>query len=172
MACRGVFFAIDKKTAKRLRKISRSLIVDYVQEKIEEVYFDKHVNRVAETDKAWDAIQRAFSESLLEFAPTTGAYPANAIILGGEILYGNREGEDDYIISLKAPDMVSDICGFLSTLNEERFRTLYFKIDAEKYDFSVDEQDFEYTWEWLDGTRDFWKNAAKNELYVIFTVDL
>jgi len=145
MACRGVFFAIDEETARHLKSIPRTTIVDYVQEAIEEVYFNEHMECVAEIDKAWDATQRAFSESLLEFAPTTGIYPTNSIVLGGEVLYGNEDGEQDYIISLKTPSMVSDIQHFLSTLNKEQFGTLYFTIDEEKYGFAVDEQDFEYS---------------------------
>jgi hypothetical protein len=171
MACRGVFFAIDENTTRFLENMSRATIVEYIENEIEEVYFDKYREKVAETDKAWDAIQRAFSEGELEFAPTTGIYPANSIVLGGKILYGDKEREGDYIVSLKTPEMVSDIYSFLSALEKEQFRADYLKIDKENYGFEVDEQDFEYTWNWLVGTLDFWKNAANERLFVLFTVD-
>ena len=169
MSCRGVFFAIDDKTVETLRKMKKSDIVEYVQENIEEVYFEEFEHQVAEIDKAWDAIQRAFSES--ELNPEKGSYPSNLIILGGEILYGLKEKEDDYIITLKNPAEVTDIYNFLSGLNKSTFKELYFKIDKDKYGFDVDEQDFEYTWTWLSGTIDFWMNSSNKKLSVIFTVD-
>jgi hypothetical protein len=171
MSCLGVFFGIDEKTAQSLEEIKRTDIVNYVRQNIEEVYFEKYENQVAEIDKAWDAVQRALSENEFEPGIVKGTYPSNMIVLGGKILYGDKNGEDDYIISLKNPVEVSDIYKFLSELHKSRFRELYFQIDEETYGFDVDEQDFEYTWEWLEGTVDFWKNAADKKLSVIFTVD-
>jgi hypothetical protein len=171
MACRGVFFAIDEKTVQTLKNEMRSSIVGYIQEEIEEVYFADLKTQVAEIDKAWDAIHRAFSESELEFEPTTGTYPSNMIIMGGEALYGDSDKEDDYIITLKNPSVVADIYIFLSKLTEAEFRAMYFKIDEAKYEFPTDEQDFKYTWDWLIGTIDFWKNASEKNLAVIFNVD-
>jgi hypothetical protein len=33
------------------------------------------------------------------------------------------------------------------------------------------EQDFEYTWEWFVGLREFWQRAAAENRAVLFTVD-
>ena len=173
MSCLGVFFGIDEKTVQILKEMDRSDIVEYVQEDIEEIYFttEQHINPCVEVDKAWDAIQRAFSEGECDLANVRGSYPSNMIILGGEILYGDKEKEDDYIISLKNPTEVIDVYKFLSELSEAEFRELYFKIDTEKYGFDVDEQDFEYTWTWLSGTVPFWKCVSEKNISVIFTVD-
>lgn len=171
MACRGVFFALDEKAVQLLKSEKRSDIVEYLQENIEEVYFADYPSQVAEIDKAWDAAQRAFSESELDFIPTTGTYPGNIIVLGGEVLYGDNDEESGYIITLKTPTEVADICHFLSNLSEAEFRELYFKIDADKYEFGVDEQDFKYTWDWLIDTLKFWKSAAEKKQWVIFSVD-
>ena len=171
MACLGVFFAIDEKTVQTLKSMDRASIVEYVQVEIEEVYFAEHGEQVAETNKAWDAIQRAFSESECDVCVIKGVYPSNMIVLGGEILYGDKDGEEDYIISLKNPAQVADIYKFLSELSKSQFEKLYFEIDKEKYGFDVDEQDFENTWDWLSDTIGFWKNAADKKLSVIFTVD-
>ena len=35
----------------------------------------------------------------------------------------------------------------------------------------LDEEDFEYTWENLEYSLDFWKRAAEEKRYVLFTVD-
>ena len=171
MSCLGVFFAIDEKTVQTLKNEQRANIVDYIKDELEETYFENPELLLAETDKAWDAIHRAFSESELEFEPATGIYPSNMIIMGGEVLYGDNDKEDDYIITLKNPLVVRDIYKFLSKLTEAEFRTMYFKIDESKYGFPVDEQDFKYTWNWLAGTIDFWKNASEKNLLVVFTVD-
>ena len=171
MSCLGVFFAIDKETVQDLKKEKRSNLVDFMQENIEEVYFTERKAQLSEVDKAWDAIQRAFGGGELEWKPSGGAYPANIIVLGGEILYGDNDNEDDYIISLKNPAEVADIYKFLSELQEPEFREHYFKIDQDKYWFGGGDDDFEYTWYWLSGTVDFWKNAAEQNLSVIFTVD-
>jgi len=171
MACRGVFFSIDERTVQTLKKQDRADIVEYLVEEIEEVYFEEYENQVAEIDKAWDAVQRAFSESECDVNHLKGMYPSNMIILGGEMLYGDKDGEDDYIISLKNPAEVADIYKYISTLSEHEFRELYFKIDKEKYGFDVDEQDFSYTWSWLSETIAFWQIATEKKLSVIFTVD-
>ena len=171
MSCLGVFFAIDEKTTDTLIKMDRQYIVNYIQGEIEEIYFGEYKSQVAEIGKAWDAIQRAFSESECEVGIIKGSYPSNMIILGGRILYGDKDGEEDYIISLKNYTEVAAIYEFLSGLNKAEFRELYYKIDKDKYGFDVDEQDFEHTWEWLSGTVEFWRNAMDKQLSVIFTVD-
>ena len=171
MSCQGVLFAIDDKTVQCLENISRSGLVDYLQVEIEEIYSEKFQNQVAETDKAWDAIQRAFSESECDPSHKSGIYPANMVILGGKILYGDKMWEEDYIISLKKTHEVADIYQFLHKLEKFQFRDLYFKIDKEKYEFDLTEEDFEYTWAWLSETVKFWKLATERKLSVIFTVD-
>ena len=171
MACLGVLFAIDDNTVQCLENISRSALVDYLQGEIEELYFEKFQSQVAEIEKAWDAIQRAFSESECDLDHKNGTYPGNMVILGGKILYGDKIGEEDYIISLKTPHEVADIYEYLYKLEEFQFRDLYFKIDKEKYGFDLTEDDFEYTWAVLSETVKFWELATERKLSVIFTVD-
>ena len=170
LGCLGVFFAIDEQTVNLLRLTPRSERAEYVSEELEEDYYAERREQAEQIDKAWDAVHRAFSDGELLF-DATGSYPGNAIILGGECLYGNEDGEEDYIITLKTPGMVRDISGLLNNLTEEAFRPLYFAIDQAKYGFPTDEIDFKYTWDNLIGSRDFWLRAAGNGQYVIFTVD-
>lgn len=44
-------------------------------------------------------------------------------------------------------------------------------IDEEDYGMETDEEDFEYTWEYIQDSLDFWKTAAEEKRYVLFTVD-
>ena len=169
MSCLGVLFSIDGSEAEKLKKMEREDIVEYIQEEIEEVYFNEKQEQMAELDKAWDAIHRAFCNSKLLFED--GEQPLSLVILDGKILYGDMDGEEDYIVSYKTPEQVKSVSEVLKNLSEEEFREKYFKIDEEKYDYPLSEEDFEYSWGWLSNTFEFWHNAAKNNLSVIFTVD-
>ena len=41
MSCLGVLFSIDGSEAEKLKKMEREDIVEYIQEEIEEVYFNE-----------------------------------------------------------------------------------------------------------------------------------
>ena len=81
------------------------------------------------------------------------------------------DDEDDYIVSYKNAEQVKAVSEALKSLSEGEFREKYFKIDEAKYEYPLSEEDFEYSWGWLSSTFEFWHNAAKNNLSVIFTVD-
>ena len=120
-------------------------------------------------DKAWDAIHRALTNGKLEYG---GKNPPGCwVILGGEVLRGDREGEEDYIVTCKNPHQAKRIYQFLQELTEEAFCKLYFAIDPEEYGFELSEEDFEYTWYYLSDSIPFWKSAAEKELWVLFDVD-
>ena len=101
MSCLGVLFSIDEEEAGKLKNIKRENLVDYVQEEIEDIYFTEKQEQVAELDKAWDAIHRSFCGSELLFEH--GEQPLSLVILDGEMLYGNMDEEEDYVISMKNP---------------------------------------------------------------------
>ncbi len=164
MSCLGVLFSLDKKTVDRLKSFSDDEErLDYLQGDIEKIYFDENPEWVCELDKAWDAIHRTLTDGKLEW--TNGTYPLNHFILGGEILYS----QDDYIMTLKSPQQVSDIYNALASVTAEMFRPKYFQIDKSIYETS--DEDLEYTWEWFDQSREFWKRAAADGRYVLFTAD-
>ncbi len=164
MSCLGVLFSLDKKTVDRLKSFSDDEErLDFLQGDIEEIYFDENPEWVCELDKAWDAIHRTLTDGKLEW--TNGVYPLNHFILGGEILYS----QDDYIMTLKSPQQVSDIYNARAGVTAEMFRQKYFQIDKSIYETS--DEDMEYTWEWFDQSREFWKRAAADGRYVLFTAD-
>jgi hypothetical protein len=164
MSYLGVLFSLDKKTVDQLKSFSDDEDrLDYLQGDIEEIYFEDHPEWVCELDKAWDAIHRTLTDGNLEWK--NGEYPLNHFILGGEILYS----QDDYIISLKSPPQVSDIYNALAKVTAEQFKEKYLRIDKKAYETS--DEDLEYTWEWFDQSREFWKRAAADQRYVLFTAD-
>lgn len=162
MGCLGGFRAITGETLEKLRAVPRAdRVPDYLDEMETVDSFD--------VDKAWDAMHRALCGSRLEFGndPAPGCW----VVLGGEVLRGDREEEDDYLVVLKTPGQVREVSQFLQGLTEDAFRKLYFSIDPEMYNYPMDEEDFGYTWENLSGSLPFWQNAAEKNLYVIFDVD-
>ncbi len=165
MACRGVLFAIIQDQAERLRSLGDDEALEYLQEEIEEHYFENEPERKAETDKAWDAIHRCLTDGKLEYE--NGSYPLNHTILGGELLYSG----DDYIMSLKTPVQVKDIAGALAGVEESVFRENYNRINAEEYGPNHGDEDCGCTWEWFLELKPFWEKAASEGRFVLFSVD-
>ncbi len=162
MSCLGGFRAITKEELDKLRAVPRAdRVPDYLDE-METV-------DIYDVDKAWDAMHRALTHSKLEYGDKNA--PGCWVVLGGEVLRGDREGEEDYIVVCKSPDQVKQVDQFLQVLTEEKFRELYFAIDPEEYEYPMDEEDFGYTWEYLSDSRPFWHSAAEKGLWVLFDVD-
>ena len=166
MSSLGVHFALKKAEIAKLRALPTDSARQYhVSNVIEEVYLDKHREWTASTDKAWDGIHRALTDGKLLYE--NGEFPLNHAILGGEHLYG----PEDYIISLKTPTQVKAIATALSSITEASLRERYAQIDPDDYEFTVDEEDFEYVWENFQDVRQLYERAAQAGRYVIFTTD-
>lgn len=166
MSCLGVHFALSSDdVAMLLSKSDDRDRLTYVQEDIEERYFENHRTHIAQSDKAWDAMHRALSDGLLDF--DGGAYPLNHVVLGGQSLYG----QDDYILSLKTPEQVKDVAAAVADITEEELRQRYYAIDPEEYGLELTEEDFQYTWEWFQEVRRLYQTAASESRHVLFTAD-
>ena len=165
MSCLGVHFALTEQDVEGLlaAKTDEDRL-RHVRE-LEERYFKHCESYIAESDKAWDAMHRALGDSLLSY--DGGEYPLNHAVLGGQPLYS----EDDYIMSLKTPAQVVDVSERLALMTEDQFKTLYWAIDPDEYEEDLSDEDFEYTWEWLQGVRELFALAAKERRYVLFTAD-
>jgi hypothetical protein len=164
VGCRGVHFALSEAEVAHLRSLpSERDRLDYIQEDIEEFYFTDHLEYLAESDKAWDAMHRTLTDGELTW--DGGDYPLNHVVLAGELLYT----EPDYIMSLKTPEQVRDIAAALPVISESEFRHRYFGIDPDAYGCSVDESDFDYTWGWFQHVRRLYALAAAEGRHVLFT---
>jgi hypothetical protein len=166
VSCMGVHFAITEEEAQAIRSIANDNDrIAYLQEEIEERYFGSFPELLAESDKAWDAMHRTLADGRLTW--DGGKYPLNHAVLAGESLYSGS----DYIISLKRPEQVKAVAEALALLDESAFRSRYNAIDASSYDGAIDEEDFEYTWNWFQGVRELYTRAASEGRYVLFTAD-
>ena len=165
MSCLGVHFALSEKEVSELRsQPDDASRLECLQEEIEETYFEKNRELIADTDKAWDAIHRTLTDGKLAW--DNGKYPLNHVIMGGESLYL----EDDYIMSLKTPKQVQEIASALPSITEDEFRRRYFAVDK-SYDYPLSEEDLGYTWENFQCVRKLFLRAATEKRYVLFTAD-
>ena len=179
MGCLAVLFALREEDVEKLRQVKRGDRAEYMHEKIEELFFDQYPEYTCELDKSWDAMHRMLTDGNLNFE---NQYPPLCnVIFGGEFLYGllrrlsgevvTLEAEEDEYMILKTPQQVAEIAEALPQKTREECRERYYRIDVQDYGFELVEDDFEYTWEYLQGSIEFWKRAAEEKRYVLFTVD-
>ena len=165
MSGRGVHFALHGEALAALRALPDGPErLDYVAEEIEETLLGGPY--AAESDRAWEAIQRALADGQL--TGENGGDPLRHVILGGENLYSGP----DYILSLKTPAQVSASAAALAALSEANFRARYFAIPAAAYSRALSADDLAYTWTWLTRVVALFETAAATGRYVLFTVDL
>ena len=166
MSCLGVLFSLDEKAVSKLKSFeSDEDRLNYLQEDIEESMMSNEPERFAEFDKSWDALHRSLTDGKLEWR--NGSFPLNHAILGGEVLYH----EDDYIMSLKTPDQVEKIADAIMAITEADLKEGNNKIDSKDYGFDLTDEDFEYTWSWFQDSLEFWRKAASEKRFVLFTAD-
>jgi hypothetical protein len=88
------------------------------------------------------------------------------VVFGGTVL-----SHSDYIIVLKTKEQIAEIAQAVSQMTEEKLHIGYLLIQAEDYDGSISEEDFNNTWQWFEASRGFWQKAANENRSVLFTVD-
>jgi hypothetical protein len=165
MGARGVHFSLGDLEVERLESYeSDDERLAYLEEEIEETYFETRKQELVETDKAWDAIHRCLTDGTL--AGATG-HPLALVVLGGRLLYAGA----DYIMALKSPEEVRAMAPLLSAITQATFRAAYDGIDVGDYAGELGDEDFAYTWQNFVELREFWARAAEAGRSVLFTVD-
>jgi hypothetical protein len=155
----GVLFALTLADEERLASCPENDRPDFIGNDIEETY---SAEWSCDTDKAWDAIHRAFNDSLLTYDFENAL---QGVILGGVAAYSGT----DYIISYKNAVEVNRISEALTKLTEQDFRTRYFAIAEDEYGEAPSEDDFTYSWSNLEDLKVFYQKAASAKRCVIFT---
>ena len=169
MAGSGILFAVDKDTVDRLRKTDMAKRREFVSRELDEVYFDEYPERTCELEDSWEAIHRALTDG--SFCFDCEGLPLGLAVLGGEVLYFDGKKYDDHIITAKTPEQAKAVYEGLSALDEKAFAKGYAKIPAEEYPDKSDE-DCESAYEYLQDSVSFWRYAAQNGLWVLFTAEL
>ena len=164
----GVLFAVPAETVEHIRSLPMPERPVYISEELEDLYFEDYPERTAELDKAWDAVHRSLTDGSLCF--DCKEYPLGGVILGGELLYYDGEEYDDYIITAKSPLEVSHLAEGLEKLTKAQFKRGYDSID-DTYPEPKSKEDMEYSWEYLEDAVPFFRHAAGQGLWVLFTAD-
>ena len=160
MSGRGVLFAIDDETLARLGEARSDAEVRAIVEELEERW---EPAAACELDKAWDAIHRALTDGRLAY--DSGRPPLSLAILGGHRLHDG----DELIVTVKAFDEVQRVARALSEWDRAKLRAAYYRIPKQDYG-DLDEEDFEYVWAYFQKMLELWRDAARDERSVVFTV--
>ncbi len=164
MGCLGVLYALTAEEVTKWRSFTHGVgLVEYLYNDFEQREFGGEW--CEETNKAWDAIHRCFAGGTLDVFPKD--YPLNCVILGGETL----QTTNDFIISLKSPQLVQEIADKMSTVTKEYMKTRYWAIDPDDYGMELNANDEGFTCEYFHGLIDFYKRAAHSKRWAAFTVD-
>jgi len=118
-----------------------------------------------EINKAWKGVQFCLGKGTWN---EENKVPYN-VVFGGELILDHN----DYVISLKKPEVIKDIVAYLETNNlQETIKNNFDKIPEEEYSLPKDEDNLTFLLDWSEGLLEFYKNALDKELNVIFTVDI
>lgn len=163
MACRGVFFALTGSLDEALVATRDDVEVRAFITDVEEAWDE---DWLCEVDKAWDAMHRCLSDGTLRLG-RHGGRPLELTVLGG----GQHYEGGEYVVAHVLADQVPAVAEALGSVDEAWLRQRYDLIDPDDYQGVLEDEDFEYTWHYLQEVRDFYKRAAAAGRSVIFTVD-
>jgi transcriptional/translational regulatory protein YebC/TACO1 len=168
LGCLGVHFALSPSEAQKFLDAESDEELMELIEELEERDWENPMGWLfQQSDKSWDAMHRALTDGTLHVEEQAPYAPLSLAVLGGQRLYE----EDDYIIAYVNPIEVKAVAEALQSVDKERLRAGYNQIDEEDYGIPTSEDDFEYTWEWFEEVKDFYRKAASEELAVLFTAD-
>ena len=163
MARLGMFYAITDEALEQLKAQDIDEMYDYMLEEIEEELFN--TSESFEINKAWEGVQFCLGEGTWN---EENKVPHN-VVFGGELILDHN----DYVISLKKPEVIKDIVAYLEANNlQETIKNNFDKIPEEDFTLPKNEDCCDFLLEWSEGLLEFYKNALDNQLNVIFTVDL
>ena len=163
MARLAMLYAITDEALEQLKAQDIDEMYDYMLEEIEEELFN--TSEGFEINKAWEGVQFCLGKGTWN---EENKVPYN-VVFGGELILDHN----DYVISLKKPEVIKDIVAYLETNNlQETIKNNFDKIPEEEYTLPKDEDNLTFLLDWSEGLLEFYKNALDKELNVIFTVDI
>jgi hypothetical protein len=162
MAGRGVHFALTPEEGDRL--LDAADHGEELMERIAEIEERWVKEWLQETEKAWDAIHRCLTGGTLFY----GESPLHQCILGEDNLYDG----DDYFVNILMPEEVKEVAAAIRKIDKAGMRRHYRAIDPKDYGSPLSDEDFEYTWSWFKPLKRFFRKAARQGRWVVFTTDL
>ena len=163
MARLGMLYAITDEALAQLEAQDIDQMYDYMLEEIEEELFN--TSESFEINKAWEGVQFCLGEGTWN---EENKVPYN-VVFGGELILDHN----DYVISLKKPEVIKDIVAYLEANNlQETIKNNFDKIPEEDFTLPKNENCCDFLLEWSKGLLEFYKNALEKQLNVIFIVDI
>jgi hypothetical protein len=158
MGCLGVHFAITPEEARQIQAQRNDKSLLEVVHEIEERWDEEWLQ---DTDKAWDAIHRSLTGGSLGWGDT----PFHKVILGKDSLHKS----DSYIVNHLTPQEVTEVADAIRGIKRDEFRQGHDQIDPTDYGFPVDDEHFEYVWNWFEELQAFFNKVAGSGRWVMFT---
>jgi len=159
----GEYLKVDKKTFKILKR-GKVDFYDFIEELDEEDRVD--------IDKAWHAIHFILSGKVWE----SNEDPISKMVLSGNELGENSDGGYGPAMYLMVDDVIK-ISEAAERISEEWFRQRFDVAKMKKSEIylieSVNESEeelFEYVWSNFQDAKEFFKKAASEKKYIIFSV--
>lgn len=157
MTMRGLHLAIDDAAARRLLAADGDEAVASLLEEFEETAAEAHSFA---SDKAWDAIHR----SMVGGSWDEEGQPPLSLVVGGRLLTRTTA-----FVALIEPQQVAEVAVALASADEQWLRARYFANEFPGYRQGQSEADFDYTWSCFDGLPEFFRRAAAERRWVVFS---
>jgi hypothetical protein len=168
MGCRGVYFALtDDEAQKLLNAKGDAAVLAIINEEIMQRWDEPWLQT---TDKAWDGMHRCLGDGTLY---CKGTSILEKCVLGGRQLHRTNR----YTVSFLSPEEVVEVAKALEPVDKSWIRQRFFGLKKKFlwFDISsyspIDEQEFEYIWEYMDFTKEFYKKAVEAKRAIVFIVD-
>jgi hypothetical protein len=161
MGCLGVHYALSKEQA--------DVLCELADDEELRAFFEEPAERWDRKwslygDKFWDGLHRCLTNGSLYHGDT----PLHAVILGPDSWH---EGEE-YLINPLEPATVLRVVEAMRGIDRAWLRARYDTLDQHDCDWQLGDRDFACHWLYFKRVRAFFKRAAAQGRWVVFTVNL
>ncbi len=166
MSRRGTVYAITPDEADRLL----ALVGDdaaVAREALDLYSIDRAKGHfIAALDKSWDVIHRCLTDGSHRDLGK-GTMPLSWCLLGGKSLHAGKE----FIICYVTPEQVPQVAEALDKIEPHWLVGRYSSLQSSGYTGPINNEDFEYTWDYFTGVRNLYSKAAAANRAIVFVTD-
>jgi len=166
MPRRGTFYAITPEEAERLLALVGN-DAELAKECLELWTPERQRQRfIAPVDHAWEVLHRCMADGTLR-GIGAGSDPLQWCVLGGKSLHQGKE----YIVCYVTPEQTAEVAEELDDIDVEWFVGRYKLLPTAGYTGPIDNEDFQYNWEYFTNVRNLYSKAAGDGRGVVFVTD-
>jgi hypothetical protein len=166
MPRRGTFYAITNEEADQLLSLVGNDL-ELARQALELWTIERQRKRfIAPVDHAWDVLHRCLTDGTLS-GIGKGATPLARCILGGKSLHGGK----DYIICYVTQEQAAEIALALDEIEPGWLLKRYANLPAAGYIGRIEDEDFQYTWDYFTSVRNLYSKAVAEGRGVVFVTD-